>query len=154
LNQANSSDKVVAVQKTTILLFILRLALAAYFLFFAVSAACAAWLVQPENVWSRHIYAYRCLRLALIAVAVICALGAWSAWRERASMNFAQVGWPITASLISLLIGLGTPVMVYFWGDRSNFLQSNRAFAIPAMVGLLGLIVFGPRRTTKAVSAT
>jgi hypothetical protein len=88
-------------------------------------------------------------------MSIVYGLGAWTAWRERASVNLTKIGWPIAASLMSLLLGFGIPAMVYFWGDRSNFLQSNKAFAILAAMGVLGLIVFRRGRTPpNTVSAT
>jgi len=131
---------------------IFRLVLAAYFVFLAVSFVCGAWLMPHSSL--PHAYVYG-LRLAFIALSMIYALGARTAWRERASMNSTTIAWPITASLMSLVMGFGIPAIVYFWGDRSNFLQSQRDFAIPAAIGVLGLIVFRRRRTPpKAVSAT
>lgn len=135
---------------------IIRLVLAAYFLFLAVGAVCAICLPLPtqhQNSSQPPMYVYT-LRLTQIALAIVYALGAWTAWRERASTNFTKAGWPMTASLMSLLIGFGIPAMVYFWGDRSNFLLSNRAFAIPAAMGILGLIVFRRRRTPPDTVST
>jgi hypothetical protein len=132
------------------------LVLAAYFLFLAASAVCSICLPLPtphhnSSLTPRYVYT---LRLTQTALAVIYALGAWAVWRERASMSFRKIGWPMIASLTSLLLGFGIPAMVYFWGDRSNFWQSNRAFAIPAAMGVLGLIVFRGRRTAPKISAT
>jgi len=126
---------------------IFRLVLAAYYLFLAVGAAGEAWLLDSPLP---HKYVYG-LRLMDIVLSVIFALGAWTVWRERASRNFTKIGWPITASLMNVLMGFGIPAIVYFWGDRSNFLQSNRDFAIPATMGVLGLIVFRRRTPPKTV---
>ena len=123
-----------------ILLLIFRLVLAAYFLFLAVGFVCTAWLMP-------HLHTYVSgFRLAFIALSMVYALGARTAWRERASMNSTGTGWPMTASLVTVLWGFGIPAMVYFWGDRSNFWQSNRFFAISSAVGVCGLIVFHRRR--------
>ena len=40
-----------------------------------------------------------------------------------------------------------------FWGDRSNFWQSNRFFAISSAVGVCGLIVFTDAGYTHTASA-
>jgi hypothetical protein len=134
---------------------IIRLVVAAYFLFLALGAICALTLPLPHHDSSlTNLYVYT-LRSAVVAMAVVYGLGAWTAWRERASVNLTKTGWPIAASLVSLLLGFGIPAMVYFWGDRSNFLQSIKAFAILDAMGVLGLIVFRRGRTPPdTVSAT
>jgi hypothetical protein len=129
---------------------IFRLVFGAYYLFLAASAACGV-LAMDLSVPHKYVFGFR---LMCIALSVIFALGAWTVWRERASKNFTKIGWPITASLMNVLMGFGIPALAYFCGDRSNFLQSNRDFAIPAAMGVLGLIVFRRRTPPKTVSAT
>jgi hypothetical protein len=108
------------------------------------------WLCSDaaQNSLPSAMYVYT-LRSTQIAPAIVCGVGARAVWHERASMRFRRIGWPMAASLMSLLLGRGIPAMVYFWGDRSNFLQSNRAFAIPAAMGVLGVIVFRRHRTSS-----
>lgn len=129
---------------------ILRFILALYFLFLAGGAFFSALPTRPSDPRLPHIFALS-LRLTFVALTVIFVLGAWIAWRERASQNFT---WPMTASLVSLLIGFGIPAIVYFWGYRSNFWQSNRGFAIPAIMGVLGLIAFRRDRKPPRTVAT
>jgi hypothetical protein len=136
---------------STLHMRILRLILAAYFLFLSVGS-CASEFPQPWNSSLPHTYLLG-LRCAFVALLVIYAMGAWSAWRERTAMNFTRIGWPITASMLSLLLGLGVPTFAYIWGDRSNFWHSNRDFAIPVAMGLLGIIAFRRRRTVQEIAS-
>jgi hypothetical protein len=132
---------------------ILRLFLAAYFLFLSAGSCCEAWLMPGHNSSLSKMYLVS-LRSTFVALTVIFALGAWNAWRERASMNLRRIRWSGAASLMSLVIGLGIPAIAYFWGDKSNFWYSNRDFAVPAVMGVLGLTVFRGRGTpSKAVAA-
>lgn len=132
---------------------IIKLVLASYFLFLSVGSCCEALPSQQHNPSLPHWY-YLSLRLTLIALTVIYALGAWSAWRTRASINLKWISWPLTASLMSVLVGFGIPAIAFCWGLRTNFWHSNRGFAVPAVLGIIGLIVFRRHRTpSEAVPA-
>src|SRR5262249_20303927 len=117
-------------------------------------SSCCEALPSQQHDPSLPLWYVPSLRLTFVALTLVYALAAWSAWRERSSINFKRVSWPLTASLMSVLIGFGVPAIAFCWGLRTNFWHAKRVFAVPVVMGIAGLIVFrSPRPSHDPASA-
>jgi hypothetical protein len=131
---------------------ILRLILALYFLFLAGGALFSALPTQPSDPRLPHIFALS-LRLTFAALAVIFVMGGldFVARESLTELHVDRVADHGKSDEPSDRIRDSGDYL--FLGYRSNFWHSNRGFAIPAIMGVLGLIVFRRDQTPKSIAS-
>ncbi len=79
-----------------------------------------------------------------IVLATIFGVASWTALRESASLRVSGRWrkWTIAASLLSLSLSIGIPLLYYHWQGAGAFWYLQRVFAVPTAIGATGLIVF------------
>ena len=84
--------------------------------------------------------------LAFLAMTIIFGVASWVAWRERRSESHIVRGrvWVMAASILAVLIFVGSPFAFYNKEGMSAVWQFERLFAIPTGIVILGLIAFSP----------
>jgi uncharacterized membrane protein len=81
---------------------------------------------------------------------IIFLVASWLAWRDRASERAQGWKWMILASLLSMLMSIGSPLLYSYGRGVGAFWQAERIFGIPTAIGIVGLVVFSRERAARA----
>lgn len=125
---------------------IARALLGVYFCFCATMFLLVALEGAFRRAWRAHIHmdpahvVVVCLIPA--AFAVVFALGAWIAARGSLTSKLNGKAWLACASLLSLLITFGIPAFYFHRDGAGAFWDLQRFFAVPTVLGLIGLAIF------------
>jgi len=73
---------------------------------------------------------------------IIFGAASWTAWRERYPKKEKKRIWTTTASLLSLLISIGIPLLYYYTQGIDAFGYLERFFWLPTAIGVVGIVIF------------
>jgi hypothetical protein len=125
---------------------ILRWLLSAYFMI--SSLAWFAVLFRLINDPALRLAPLRGVLLdaSVMIVAIIFGMGGWMPWRHGNSSGVRDRAWPLTASLASLLIFSWIAIQGSYFGGAGAFGMTERVFAYPQLIGVVGLFVFSRKK--------
>lgn len=124
----------------------LRFIVFAYFLFLA-----GFFLTMPaHDLWSvlhgkpvDHVpFSPIAQDLVLIVLGAIFGFASLTAWLQNMPKPKPRKGWIAGASIVSLLLTVGVPALLYFHDGKIIFWTSDWVFALPTPIGIVGLFVF------------
>ena len=75
----------------------------------------------------------------LLVLALCFAMGSLSAWRGRRSQEVFGRGWLLAASVLSLVLTLGFPMLFFLQKGAGGFWRAQCIFAVPTLIGVFGL---------------
>lgn len=78
----------------------------------------------------------------LTILGVCFGIASANAWVRRASAGARGTGWIVAASALSLIITIGIPIALYFYGREVGFWRSYGFIVVPTPIGILGLFAF------------
>lgn len=99
-----------------------------------------------RNLGAKNAHISPIVDLVSFVLGIIFIIASWIAWRDKASERARGWKWMMLASLLSVLISIGSPLLYSYARGAGAFWQAERIFGIPTAIGIIGLVVFARER--------